>query len=222
MKNLSIIENRKNNEHEVLTINSREVARMTGKEHKHLIRDIRGYVKVLEDSPNLVSQDFFIKSTYVNSQNKTQPCFLLTKKGCDMVANKMTGDKGVIFTATYINRFEELEKQVNGNVIPTGSIKNIISNAVTEEINRLEVEYSNYVRPLSKDKVKLSKYIKNRLGIKKADKDFYLVKERVLILLGAEKWEDVPMKKLKDAMTLIDDSIDVMKRSKAIEQMKWL
>ena len=29
-----------------------------------------------------------------------------------MVANKLTGEKGVIFTAKYVNRFEEMEKQI--------------------------------------------------------------------------------------------------------------
>ncbi len=43
--------------------------------------------------------DFFILSTYQDSKGETRPCYLLTKKGCDMVANKMTGEKGVLFTA---------------------------------------------------------------------------------------------------------------------------
>lgn len=94
------------------TINSREVAEMTGKDHDKVLRDIRKYVKVLEDSPNLATPNFFIESTYVNSQNKVQPCYELTRKGCDMVANKMTGEKGILFTAAYVTRFEEMEKEI--------------------------------------------------------------------------------------------------------------
>ncbi|WP_238473810.1 ORF6C domain-containing protein [Paenisporosarcina cavernae] len=30
-----------------------------------------------------------------------------------MVANKMTGEKGVLFTAAYVTRFEEMEKQIH-------------------------------------------------------------------------------------------------------------
>ena len=30
-----------------------------------------------------------------------------------MVANKLTGEKGVLFTAEYVTRFEEMEKQLN-------------------------------------------------------------------------------------------------------------
>lgn len=94
------------------TINSREVAEMIGKDHDKVLRDIRKYVKVLEDSPKLATPNFFIESTYVNSQNKVQPCYELTRKGCDMVANKMTGEKGILFTAAYVTRFEEMEKEI--------------------------------------------------------------------------------------------------------------
>lgn len=93
------------------TIDSREVAEMVDMRHDNLVKKIRNYQQIL-DSSKLRSQDFFIPSTYVNSQNKEQPCYLLTKKGCEMVANKLTGEKGVIFTAKYVNRFAEMEKQV--------------------------------------------------------------------------------------------------------------
>lgn len=93
-------------------IDSREVAKIIGKRHDHLLRDIRNYIKVIEDSPTLSSADYFVESTYVNSQNKIQPCYLLTKLGCDMVANKMIGEKGVLFTATYITKFYEMEEQL--------------------------------------------------------------------------------------------------------------
>ena len=36
--------------------------------------------------------------------------FLVTKKGCEFIAHKMTGQKGTEFTARYINRFHEMEE----------------------------------------------------------------------------------------------------------------
>jgi Rha family phage regulatory protein len=99
-----------------LTIDSREVAEMTGKAHDKLLRDIRGYIKVLDQSPKLETANFFIESTYENNNNQSYPCYLLTRKGCDMVANKMTGEKGILFTATYVTKFEEMENQIKSNV----------------------------------------------------------------------------------------------------------
>lgn len=96
-----------------LLIDSREAAEMIGKEHSNLLRDIRGYISVLNiPDSKLNSANFFIESNYIDSQNQKRPCFYLTRKGCDMVANKMTGEKGVLFTATYVTKFEEMEKQL--------------------------------------------------------------------------------------------------------------
>lgn len=94
-----------------LVVDSREVAAMLGKRHDNLLRDIQGYVEILVSS-NLRAQEFFIYHNYTDSQGKERPCFLLTRKGCDMVANKMTGEKGVLFTAAYVTKFEEMERQL--------------------------------------------------------------------------------------------------------------
>ncbi|OME58185.1 hypothetical protein BSK59_08350 [Paenibacillus odorifer] len=93
------------------TIDSREVADMMGKRHDHLLSDIRRYTEIL-DSQDLGSHQFFIPSHYLNAQNKEQPNYLLTRKGCDMVANKMTGEKGVLFTAAYVTKFEAMEEKI--------------------------------------------------------------------------------------------------------------
>lgn len=111
MNNLTTI-----NYNGINVIESTQVSEMTGKNHQHLMRDIRGYIKVLEDSPKLDSQEFFIESTYKNSQNKTQPCYLLTKQGCEMVANKMTGEKGILFTAEYVQAFNKMEQHIKEEV----------------------------------------------------------------------------------------------------------
>lgn len=106
---------------EPLVIDSRDVAEMVGKEHDQLMRSIRTYTEHL-DSAKLQSANFFIPSTYKNSQNREMPCYLLTKKGCDMVANKMTGSKGTVFTAIYVTRFEEMENELkNQALVPVAS-----------------------------------------------------------------------------------------------------
>lgn len=103
------------NHNNVDVIDSREVAEMIGKEHRNLIRDIRGYVEIIENSTELKIEpsDFFIQNTYMDSTGRTLPCYLLTKKGCDMVANKMTGEKGVLFTAAYFTAFEEMREKLS-------------------------------------------------------------------------------------------------------------
>lgn len=90
------------------TISSVEVAEMVGKEHKNLMRDVRSYVEELGQL-KIEPSNFFKENTYQNSQNKTQPCYSITKKGCEFIAHKLTGIKGTEFTARYINRFHDME-----------------------------------------------------------------------------------------------------------------
>lgn len=45
-------------------------------------------------------------------QNKKLPCFLVTKEGCEVYGNRMTGVKGTQFTFSYVNRFNKMEQQL--------------------------------------------------------------------------------------------------------------
>lgn len=94
-----------------LTLDSREVARMVEKEHKDLLRDLRTYNKYLAES-KIAPGDFFKESSYKDKNNQTRPCFEVTRKGCEFIANKLTGLKGTLFTATYINKFHEMEQEL--------------------------------------------------------------------------------------------------------------
>lgn len=114
----------------VATLDSRKVAEMVDKKHAHLCRDIAGYIEVMGQNPNLDSQDltdpkldslnstnaklrssdFFIENTYVDKKGENRRRYDITKQGCEMIANKLTGKKGILFTAQYVNLFNEMEK----------------------------------------------------------------------------------------------------------------
>ena len=101
---------------DVDVVYSRDVAEMIRRPHNDLMKSIRAYCDYLGQG-DFSQSDFFIPSTYINSQNKEQPCYLLTKKGCDMVANKMTGEKGVLFTAAYVTAFEKMREHIQGSKV---------------------------------------------------------------------------------------------------------
>lgn len=94
-------------------MDSRDVAKMIGKRHTDLIRDIRRYISVLETDAKLRPSDFFVESSYLGGNGQDRVSFLLTKQGCEFVANKLTGKKGTIFTATYVGLFNEYQKEHN-------------------------------------------------------------------------------------------------------------
>lgn len=91
-------------------ITSMEVAQMVDKKHYDLLKDIRRYCEQLVEG-KIPFNDFFTESTYISENNRTVPCYLVTKKGCEFIAHKLTGQKGTEFTARYINRFHEMEKE---------------------------------------------------------------------------------------------------------------
>ncbi|KEP27757.1 Rha family transcriptional regulator [Bacillus zhangzhouensis] len=93
-------------------VDSREVAEMTGKRHSDLIRTIKGYIDTILTDAKLRSLDFFVSSTYEDNKGEVRPHYLLTKQGCEMVANKMTGEKGVLFTAAYVTQFNQMEQNL--------------------------------------------------------------------------------------------------------------
>lgn len=98
-------------------IDSRDVAKMVGKSHAHLMRDIRDYIDDILTDPKLDPLDFFIESSYKDAKGEVRKCYLLTKQGCEFVAHKINGRKGTIFTATYVSLFNEYEAEHNGKLI---------------------------------------------------------------------------------------------------------
>ena len=92
------------------TISSREVAEMMGVRHKDLLRKIDGlnnYLLAAEISTN----KFWIPSTFEN-RGKHYREYQVNKKGCELIAHKTEGEKGIIFTAKYMDRLEEMENEL--------------------------------------------------------------------------------------------------------------
>lgn len=109
-------------------LDSREVAEMVGKQHNDLLKDIRRYVQQLSEG-KISHTDFFTESQYTDKSNRQKPCYLVTKKGCEFIAHKLTGVKGTEFTAKYINRFHEMEDTIKTQ-LPQGN--DLIALAVIE------------------------------------------------------------------------------------------
>ena len=121
------------------SITTLEVAEMVEKPHNDLLKDIRRYVEQLGEG-SFSQSDFFTESTYQNSQNKIQPCYLVTKKGCELIANKLTGTKGTIFTAKYVNKFHDMEQKIINvsTLSPQLQLMQGLLNQMAEQEQRLQ------------------------------------------------------------------------------------
>jgi len=111
-------------------LTSMEVAEMVEKQHNELLKDIRRYVNQLGEG-NIPQSDFFQASSYRNTQNKSMPCYMISKKGCEFIGNKLTGTKGTVFTARYINRFHDMQEVLE---VPKSPIE--LLKAATLEVNQ--------------------------------------------------------------------------------------
>ncbi|MFJ7646951.1 Rha family transcriptional regulator [Lysinibacillus sp. NPDC097279] len=137
-----------------LVTDSRDVAKMVGIRHSDLLEKIGGSKKVTGYITHLTngkfrSSDFFIQHSYSDDKGEMRPCYLLTRKGCEMVANKMTGEKGVLFTATYVTRFEEMEQIISQASLSRNFVdfeKQLIGVKYTSEI--LRVDWPSKIRML--------------------------------------------------------------------------
>lgn len=123
------------------TITSMEVAEMMEIEHSKIIRklegsrDRKGFIQILTEAQMGVS-DYFIPSTYRDASGKENKCYEVTRMGCDFLANKSTGEKGVLFTARYVKRFNEMENQKNQ--IPLTEHPGEVANLLKILANRMD------------------------------------------------------------------------------------
>ncbi len=104
------------------TITTLEIAEMMGIRHSDIVRrlegreskgkHIKGIIEILAERQMALS-DFFTPSTYQDSSGKENKCYKCTRMGCEFLANKFTGEKGIIFTARYVKKFHEMEQAIS-------------------------------------------------------------------------------------------------------------
>lgn len=172
----------KNEKNNIQTITTLEIAEMMNTPHYEILKKLEGTtnpdgtVKQIGIIPTLGKgkipvTDYFIKSTYTTGQNKEMPCYNVTKLGCDFLANKFTGEKGIIFTALYVKKFNDMEQR---------------------EKQKLPTTYRDAVAQLL-ESLDREEELKAQLDI---SKDWYSIK-RVAAMNGVE-WKTFDWRKLKD------------------------
>lgn len=112
------------------------------KQHKVLLRDIRDEIKALENA-GIEGQHNFVPSTYISSQNKELPCFMLNKAGLMQILNK---ESAVVRYKTQLY-IEKLEKAYNDLEFRIGDKKHqlkcmeMLQDFLPEELKQEKVSY---------------------------------------------------------------------------------
>ena len=89
--------------------NSKLVAEVFGKEHKHVREAIK---KLLTTVENSTVHQMFSESTYLNEQNKEQPMFIMNQDGFTLLAMGFNGKKAMEFKLKYIEAFNAMKRQI--------------------------------------------------------------------------------------------------------------
>ncbi|MEY8538386.1 Rha family transcriptional regulator [Lactococcus muris] len=122
------------------TLSSLEVAEMVGKAHNMVLRDIRRIIEQLAESKNALSE-YFVESKYEDTTGRNLPCYLLTKKGCELFSTRMTGAKGTQFAVAYIERFNQMELHIKQEAqLPTDPMEILKLTFQAQENTVKEVE----------------------------------------------------------------------------------
>ncbi|MFB5793090.1 Bro-N domain-containing protein [Clostridioides difficile] len=82
-------------------------------------------------------------------------------------------------------------------------------------------EYKKLCKITCSKKQQYSEYIKNRLDIDKANKEYNQVKARLFLILGVEKWEDIDFDTSNNLIQIIDDCIRVIKSERPYKQLSY-
>lgn len=137
------------------------VAESFGKEHRHVMRDIRelGCSEEFRESN-------FGQSAYTNAQGRNSPRFLMTEQGFTLLAMGYTGHAAMAFKERYIAEFERMRQQLTQTalvVVPSYAIDNPIERAerwIAEERERqaLQLETQRQATMLLALEPKLSYY----------------------------------------------------------------
>lgn len=114
------------------TMSSLEIASITGKQHAHIMRDIRS---LLEQG---VAESNFGLGSYTDANGQNRPCYNLTKKGCLILASGYDAK----LREKIIDRWEELEieKQNHQTHEPTRKELAMMVLQAEEEKERLALE----------------------------------------------------------------------------------
>lgn len=109
VKSLVEVNSRTINGREVLAVTSIQVAKHFGKEHFHVMRDIKNTVDKCSESFNASN---FGLVEYTDAKGEKRPMYVLSKDGFMMVTMGYTTPEAMRIKEAYIARFNEMEEQL--------------------------------------------------------------------------------------------------------------
>jgi Rha family phage regulatory protein len=109
---------------------SRDVAAAFGKQHKHVMRDIRTLQATLENVGN--QPTYFADHHYRDSNQQLRPEVIMTEEGFMLLAMGFTGEEALRLKLTFLAEFKRLRE-----LVPTAAPASAAEPPLGEDINRI-------------------------------------------------------------------------------------
>lgn len=106
-------------------VTSKQVADHFGKIHRNVMRDIAAELKTAGEFGTLN----FEQSTYTSEQNKTLPCYSMTRDGFSLLAMRFTGEQAQQWKIKYIEAFNAMERELLTGNAKFGSVMDALNEA---------------------------------------------------------------------------------------------
>lgn len=137
MSNTLVVQNN-NTGVDVKRISSREVAEMMEVQHPHLLSKTDKITKTLTNQ-KIDALKYWIEGTYKDKKGEQRREYLVSKEGCEFLAHKSTGEKGILFTHRYMERFKEMEQIIDQQT-------QMINKQYEDRLDRLESMVTTMVK----------------------------------------------------------------------------
>ena len=168
-----LVEIRKMGKVEQVAVTSLDVASTFGKEHYHVMEDIRNIMS------NVSSPEFsglFIQQEYIASNGKRNPMFVMNRDGFTLLVMGYNGEKAMQFKLAYIKQFNAMESALQGKRIEREkgiAVRQALTKALKQSAENERMHghaYSNYTNCIYKTLFgRNAAQLRSDFGIGKAD-----------------------------------------------------
>lgn len=131
-----------------------DISEMMGMSHKNVLRKIdgreidnkhaEGIIDILNEL-QLEPVEYFVESYYIDSKGEKRKCYNVTRKGCEFLAHKFQGKKGIVFTARYIERFHQMEEIIKSGIAPADPVQEPPVKDHVPELPEIPTFHGNFI-----------------------------------------------------------------------------
>lgn len=169
-----LVEIKKVNKEEIAICTSLDVAETFGKEHRHVLEDIR---RISNTISTVEFSALFCEDSYIASNGKRNPMYVMNRDGFTLLVMGYNGEKAMRFKLEYIKQFNAMEKALKGKILEREkgiAVRQALTKALQQSSENERMHghaYSTYTNCIYKALFdKNAKQLREEYGIdKKAD-----------------------------------------------------